>query len=118
LARSYTTVVVEDLNVAGMVRNHHLARHVSDAAFGEIRRQLDYKCAWYGSRLVVADRWYPSSKTCSGCGHVKTDLSLGDRTYQCDPCGLRLGRDINAAINLARQAVTPNAAGPPRSVAA
>lgn len=118
LARGYTTVVVEDLNVAGMAQNHSLARHLSDAAFGEIRRQLEYKTAWYNSTLVVADRWYPSSKTCSGCGHINTDLTLGDRIYRCEPCGLRIGRDVNAAVNLARQAVTPITAAPPQPVAA
>lgn len=118
LARGYTTVVVEDLNVAGMAQNHSLARHLSDAAFGEIRRQLEYKTAWYNSTLVVADRWYPSSKTCSGCGHINADLTLGDRIYRCEPCGLRIGRDVNAAVNLARQAVTPITAAPPQPVAA
>jgi len=118
LARGYTTIVVEDLNVVGMVKNHNLARSVSDAAFGEIRRQLAYKAAWYGAELVVADRWYPSSKTCSGCGHVTAELTLADRTYHCDQCGLRIGRDINAAINLARLSSTPNPAAPPQPVAA
>ena len=119
LARSYTTIVVEDLNVAGMVTNHSLARHVSDASFGELRRQLEYKTAWYGTRLVIADRWYASSKTCSSCGHVKPDLTLDDRTYRCGLCGLLLDRDVNAAINLARLALAPpKTAVSPRSVAA
>ena len=118
LARGYTAVVVEDLNVAGMLKNNTLARYLSDASFGEIRRQLEYKTRWYGSRLVVADRWYPSSKTCSRCGDVKSDLSLADRVYRCEQCGFQLGRDVNAAINLARQAITRSTAGQPRSVAA
>lgn len=102
LAKSCTRIVIEDLNVAGMVKNHRLARSVADAAFGEIRRQLAYKTAWYGSELVVADRWFPSSKTCSGCGHVNADLTLADRIYRCESCGLVIDRDVNAAINLAR----------------
>lgn len=102
LARGYGTVVIEDLNTAGMLRNRRLARHISDAAFGELRRQLEYKAAWYGAELVVADRWFPSSKKCSGCGTVKAGLTLDERVYQCDQCGLELDRDLNAAINLAR----------------
>lgn len=102
LARGCTAVVVEDLNAAGMIRNRKLAMYISDAAFGEFRRQVEYKTAWYGTELVVADRWYPSSKTCSGCGTVKVDLTLADRMYACDECGLLLDRDLNAAINLAR----------------
>jgi len=88
LAHGYAAVVIEDLNAAGTVRNRKLARHIADASFGELRRQLEYKCAWYGTQLVVADRWYPSSKTCSGCGVVKTDLTLSDRVYNCGECGL------------------------------
>ena len=74
LAAEFGTVVVEDLNVAGMVRNRRLARHVADASFGEFRRQLEYKTAWHGGRVIVADRWFASSKTCSGCGAVKAKL--------------------------------------------
>lgn len=102
LAREYGTVVVEDLNVAGMVRNRKLARQISDAGFGEIRRQLAYKTVWNGGRLAVADRWFPSSKTCSGCEAVKPKLSLSERTFTCTECGLVLDRDLNAAINLAK----------------
>lgn len=101
LAREYGTIVIEDLNVAGMVRNRHLARAISDAGFGAIRRQLTYKTQWSGGTLIVADRWYPSSKTCSGCGAVKAKLSLSERTYTCTTCGLSLDRDENAALNLA-----------------
>jgi putative transposase len=102
LARGYSSVTVENLNTAGMLKNRRLARVLSDAAFGEFRRQLEYKTRWYGTALVVADRWYPSSKTCSGCGNVKTKLALSDRTYSCAACSLVLDRDVNAAINLAR----------------
>jgi putative transposase len=104
LASTYGTVVVEDLHVAGMVRNRRLARHVADASFGEIRRQLTYKTAWHGGTLIVADRWFASSKTCSGCGTAKTKLALSERTYCCTACGLVLDRDVNAAVNLARLA--------------
>jgi len=101
LAAAYGTVVVEDLHVTGMLRNRRLARKVADAGFGRIRRQLGYKTAWHGGRLVLADRFYPSSKTCSGCGAVKAKLRLSERTYQCERCGLVLDRDLNAARNLA-----------------
>jgi putative transposase len=101
LAREFGTVVIEDLYVAGMLRNHRLARHISDASFGELRRQLQYKTVWNGGRTVVVDRWFCSSKTCSGCGAVKTKLDLSARTYICTECGLVLDRDLNAAKNLA-----------------
>lgn len=97
----YGTVVVENLNVAGMLRNKRLARRVADASFGEIRRQLTYKGQWNGCHTVVADRWYPSSKICSACGAVKTKLPLHVRVFTCDVCGLVLDRDANAARNLA-----------------
>jgi putative transposase len=102
LTRIHGTVVVEDLHVAGMLRNRRLARHIAGIGMGEFRRQLEYKTRWYGGRLYVADRWYPSSKTCSGCGAVKTKLRLSERIYHCDQCGLTLDRDLNAARNLAR----------------
>ena len=108
LARGYTSVTVEDLNAAGMLKNRKLARVVSDAAFGEFRRQLEYKAAWYGTEVVVAGRWFPSSKTCSGCGEVNADLTLSDRIYECDTCGLVIDRDVNAAVNLARYTAPPN----------
>ncbi|MFE6153514.1 IS607 family element RNA-guided endonuclease TnpB [Streptomyces sp. NPDC057889] len=102
IAAEYGTVVVEDLNVAGMLRNRRLARRIADAGFGEIRHQLEYKTRQrHASRLVVADRWYPSSKTCSECGAVKAKLPLHVRTYECDACDLVLDRDDNAALNLA-----------------
>ena len=104
LARTYGTVVVEDLHVRGMLANHRLARHVADASFAEIRRQLTYKTAWHGGALIVADRWFASSKTCSECGAVKAKLALSERTYVCEACGTVLDRDVNAAVNLARLA--------------
>lgn len=106
LAATYGTIVVEDLNVAGMLRNSKLARHVADAAFAEIRRQLAYKVSWHGGDLIVGGRWFASSKTCSGCGAVRAKLALSERTYVCTTCGTVLDRDINAAINLARLAVS------------
>ncbi|GAA3768558.1 IS607 family element RNA-guided endonuclease TnpB [Streptomyces phyllanthi] len=102
VAAEYGTVVAEDLNVAGMLKNRRLARRIADAGFGEIRRQLDYKTGQrHATRLVVANRWYPSSKTCSGCGAVKAKLLLHVRTYECDACHLVIDRDHNAALNLA-----------------
>jgi IS605 OrfB family transposase len=105
LAKQYGTVVVEDLNVSGMLRNHKLARAISDCGFAELRRQLSYKTEWYGGNLAVADRWYPSSKTCSVCGAVKPKLSLHVRTFICESCGMVLDRDLNAARNLAQLVV-------------
>ena len=89
LAKTKSVVVIEDLNVAGMLKNHHLAQAIGDVGFGEFRRQLTYKAAWYGCRVVVASRWEPSSKTCSACGWVDDDLSLADRVFRCEQCGLR-----------------------------
>ena len=100
IAKTYSVVCIEDLNVAGMVKNHHLARSVSDAALGEFRRQLEYKTARSGAVLRVVDRWYPSSKTCSNCGTVKAKLPLSERVFNCDACGLSLDRDLNAAVNI------------------
>ena len=100
LASTYSHISIEDLNAAGMARNHRLAKAVSDAAFGEFRRQLEYKTARTGAALHVVDRWYPSSKTCSKCGRVKAKLSLSERTYRCDGCGLVMDRDLNAAVNI------------------
>jgi putative transposase len=106
LASRYQTVVTEDLNVAGMIRNRRLARAVADQGFAAAVRMLGYKTTWNGGRLVLAGRWYPSSKTCSGCGAVKAKLALSERTYRCDGCGLVTGRDMNAARNLLGLAVS------------
>lgn len=111
LTREHGTVVVEDLNVTGMLANRKLARHIADAGFAEIRRQLAYKTDWNGGRLLIADRWYPSSKTCSGCGTVKAKLSLAEREFCCEACGLVLDRDLNAARNLAALAAEFDTAG-------
>jgi len=104
LAKTKSVVVIEDLNVSGMLKNHHLAQVISDVGFGEFRRQLTYKAAWYGCRVLVASRWEPSSKTCSGCGWVDVDLTLADRAFRCEHCGLAIDRDLNAAKNLAQLA--------------
>lgn len=94
-------VVIEDLNISGMVKNKCLSKHIWHTKFYEIRRQLEYKCEWNGILLVVAPRFYPSSKTCCKCGCIKKDLKLSDRTYVCTECGNKIDRDVNAAINLA-----------------
>ncbi|MGH3235010.1 MAG: RNA-guided endonuclease InsQ/TnpB family protein, partial [Streptosporangiaceae bacterium] len=97
LVRSAGVIVIEDLNVSGMVRNRRLARAISDCGWGEFRRQLEYKCQRAGRRLVVIDPWYPSSKTCSACGHLLAELSLSTRHWTCPGCRARHDRDINAA---------------------
>jgi putative transposase len=100
LVREHDLIVIEDLNVAGMIRNRRLARAISDCGWGEFRRQLAYKCQRYGRELVVIDRWYPSSKTCSACGHLLAELSLPVRHWTCPACRARHDRDINAARNI------------------
>lgn len=105
LVRRYSTIVIEDLAVTNMVKNRKLARAIGDVGWGEFRRQLTYKCAWYGSRLVVADRFYPSSKTCSACGAVVDALPLSVREWACLECGVVHDRDENAAMNLASLAL-------------
>ena len=100
LTTHYSQIALEDLNVKGMVRNHRLAQSVSDVAFGELCRQIEYKASLNGVSITKADRFYPSSKTCSVCGNVKLELKLSDRTYRCDKCGAVLDRDYNASLNL------------------
>jgi putative transposase len=104
LATTRSVVVIEDLNVSGMLKNHHLAQAIGDVGFGEFRRQLTYKAAWYGCRVMIANRWEPTSKTRSDCGWCSEQLTLADRTFHCQACGLMLDRDLNAAINLAKLA--------------
>lgn len=123
LAKTKSVIVIESLNVRGMVRNHSLARSVSDAGWGEFGRQLGYKTAWHGSRLIEADRWYPSSKTCSDCGQVLDKLLLSVREWVCPSCGVVHDRDHNAAINLENLAyrefsgnVGPQQGGPRKPV--
>ena len=106
VTRRFHTVGIEDLNIRGMVRNRPLARAVSDMGFFELRRQLEYKAAQRGGIVVVADRWYPSSKTCSACGHKLSELPLAVRQWSCPACGADHDRDVNAAINLRNLAVS------------
>jgi putative transposase len=106
LAARYETVVAEDLNVAGMTRNRRLARAIADQGFGQARRMLEYKTGWHGGRVVLAGRFYPSSKTCSACGTAKATLPLAERTFRCGHCGLVTDRDVNAARNLLHLAVS------------
>ncbi|MBW4624559.1 MAG: transposase [Brasilonema octagenarum HA4186-MV1] len=100
LCKNHALVVVEDLNVSGMMANHKLAQSIADCGFYEFKRQLEYKTKKFGSKLVLADRWYPSSKTCSNCGCKKESLSLSERVYSCEHCGHVMDRDLNAAVNL------------------
>jgi putative transposase len=120
LAQQHDVIVVETLNAAGMrakggVRKRGLNRALANASLAEVRRMLGYKTRWYGSTLVQADRWYPSSKTCSACGGRKPSLTLADRTFMCAYCGVALDRDLNAAINLARLADTHRETRPAES---
>jgi putative transposase len=100
LAKNHSKIVIEDLAVAGMLKNRRLARAIADVGMHEFRRKLVYKCKWYGSQLIIAHRTFPSSKRCSSCGHKKKQLALSEREYHCTMCGLRIDRDFNAALNL------------------
>ena len=111
LIRRYDVVCCEDLNVKGMVKNHHLAKAVSDASCGTFVTMLEYKAKWYGKELVKIGRFYPSSKTCHHCGHVKEDLSLEDRYYTCPNCGELIDRDLNAAKNILDEGLRNISAG-------
>jgi len=102
LVKHKSAIVLENLNVRGMLKNHHLAQSIADVGLYEFRRQLAYKGQWYNCAILLADRFFPSSKQCSRCGTVKDSLGLGQRTYHCENCGLMIDRDWNAAINLAQ----------------
>ena len=106
LTRRFHTIGIEDLNVQGMVKNRHLARAVSDMGFFEFRRQLEYKAVQRGGAVVVADRWFPSSKICSFCGHKLDELPLSVREWTCLKCHVTHDRDLNAAVNLRNMAVS------------
>lgn len=106
LAKTKSVIVIEDLNVEGMLKNHCFAKSISDASPHEVRRQLEYKTVWYGSTLITADPFFPSSKMCSGCGNIKKELDLSERIYNCEKCHLKIDRDLNAAINLSRLAAS------------
>lgn len=99
LAKNHSEIWVEDLNVSGMLKNHKLAGAISDCGFYEFKRQLEYKTAWYGSKLCLVDRWFPSSQLCSSCG-AKQSTPLGLRQYNCGKCNLSIDRDLNASINI------------------
>ena len=94
------TICMEDLNVKGMVRNHHLAQAVGDASFGMLLTMLEYKCRWYGVNLVKIDRFAPSSKNCGQCGYLYQGLKLSERSWTCPECGTHHDRDFNAASNI------------------
>ena len=100
LVRDNDIICIEDLNVLGMLKNHKLAGAISDVSFYEIRRQLEYKCKWYGRELVIIDRWSPTSKTCNHCGYKMTDFNLGIREWECPSCHCHHDRDVNAARNI------------------
>lgn len=99
LTKNHSEIVIEDLNVSGMMKNHKLASAIADSGFYEFRRQLEYKAEWYGSKVTVIDKWYPSSQLCSGCG-ARQAMPLQVRVYDCSSCGTSLDRDLNAAINI------------------
>jgi putative transposase len=103
LAKNHSQVVIEDLNVSGLMANHSLAKSIADLGMYEFRRQLTYKCELYGSELITVNRFFPSSKTCSGCGHIQ-DMPLKDRVFDCQKCDTVIDRDLNAALNLKNQA--------------
>jgi len=113
LCRENQAVGIEDLNVRGMVKNRYLSRALTDVSFGEFKRQMKYKSQLYGTQLVLANQWYPSSKTCSRCGYVKKSLTLADRVFCCDQCKHTEDRDINASRNLCTLAekLVPTARG-------
>jgi putative transposase len=111
IANNYAKVIIEDLKPKNMVKNHKLAQAIGDASFGEISRQLTYKCLWNGVELIKADQWFPSSKICSCCGNKKDVLKLSERIYKCEKCGLEIDRDFNAAKTLANYSPTPKSGG-------
>ena len=111
VTRDYGWIAIEDLNVKGMMSNHRLARHLADASFGEFKRQLLYKGAQRGVQVVEVDRWYPSSKTCSACGHLYRELKLSERSWTCEGCGAAHDRDKNAARNILAESIRSNTPG-------
>jgi putative transposase len=111
LVRDHDVIVIEDLNINGMVRNRSLAKAICDSGWGAFRRMLEYKTAKYGRHLVVIDRWYPSSKTCSACGHLLAELSLSTRHWTCPGCGTPHDRDVNAAKNILAAGLAVSACG-------
>ena len=99
LASEIQVIVLENLNLSGIMKNHHLAQAIADVGMYEVRRKLEHKGAWYGCKVQIADRFFPSNKRCSQCGQVKSVMGLDERKYQCASCGLAIDRDLNTAIN-------------------
>ncbi len=93
---------METLNIKGMMKNKHLSKAIAQQCLYEFKKQMQYKCEWYGIEFVEANKWFASSKICSGCGYRKVRLSLSERTYKCECCGLVIDRDYNASVNLSR----------------
>jgi putative transposase len=114
LVQTHDRLCLEDLAVANLIANRRLTRSISDVAWAELARQLTYKAAWFGTELVVCDRWYASTKTCSRCGVAKRQMGLAERTFCCGGCGLVIDRDRNAAANLAAWAERFHAQAPDR----
>ena len=114
LVKTHDRLCLEDLAVVNLLRNKHLARAISDAGWTELARQLSYKAAWFGTEMVVCDRWFPSTKACSRCGLVKQAMGLAERMFYCGACGLAVDRDRNAAANLAAWAERYHAQAPDR----
>jgi putative transposase len=117
LAKSFGVIGIENLNIAGMVANRKLARAISDMGFFEFRRQLEYKAEMHGAKVVVVDRFFPSSKRCSDCGIHAGEMRLDVRQWTCDNCGETHGRDVNAALNLSNMAAIANPRDEPGTVA-
>jgi putative transposase len=105
LVNENQVIIMEDLNVSGMMQNHNLARSIQELSLYEFRRQLEYKATWYGRDLIFVDRFFPSSKLCSGCSHKHENLTLADRTFKCPSCKLEIDRDLNAAINILNEGI-------------
>jgi putative transposase len=114
LVKTHDRLCLEDLAVANLMTNRHLARAIGDAAWAELARQLTYKAAWFAAEVVVCDRWFASTKTCSGCGMLKQQLRLSERIFRCAGCGLVIDRDRNAAANLAAWGERCHAQAPDR----
>ena len=104
LVSNFKTIVIENLNVVGMLKNRKLSKSIMDAGFGMFKVMMDYKSMLYGNKLIYANTFYPSSKTCSNCGNIKKDLTINDRIYKCDICGFEADRDLNASYNLKKLA--------------
>lgn len=100
VTKTYDTIVLEDLNVKGMLKLRNLSQAITDAGFGMLRQMIEYKAKLRNCTVIIADRFFPSSKMCSHCGTIKKDLTLADRSYKCDSCGFEIDRDLNAALNL------------------